>query len=41
MSVPPADDVQTPSAQVHGAKLQHFFDMCKINAKKIALYSTI
>ena len=23
------------------AKLQHFFELCKINAKKIALYNAI
>ena len=29
MSATPADDVQTSPAQVHGAKVVNYFDMCK------------
>ena len=29
MSATPADDVRQPSAQVHGAKVVNYFEMCK------------
>ena len=34
MSATPADDVQTSPAQVHGAKLQIYFELCKYIYKK-------
>ena len=36
MSAPLAADVQTSPAQVHGAKVLHFFHSCKVLHKKIA-----
>ena len=36
--LPSANDVRHPSAQVHGAKLQHFFETCKHIHTKIVIY---
>ena len=40
MSVKPsASDVRHPSAQVHGAKVIHFFELSKSSANKNAIYA--
>ena len=38
MSAPPADDVQTSPARVHGAKVVIYFGLSKNSANKNATY---